>query len=104
MNSPGGCDWNYFRGVGYTYGMSQTILAIYDSGVFRPLQPVELAQGTQVELQVSQSSNERSSDEQVRQAEAKSWSDFVEQTYGSCAGLGLERRAQGGFESREPIA
>jgi predicted DNA-binding antitoxin AbrB/MazE fold protein len=32
--------------------MSRTIPAIYDAGVFRPLQPVDLAEGTQVEVQV----------------------------------------------------
>ena len=32
--------------------MSRTIPAIFDAGVFRPLEPVELAQGTQVEVQV----------------------------------------------------
>lgn len=32
--------------------MSRTIPAIFDAGVFRPLQPVELAEGTQVEVQV----------------------------------------------------
>jgi hypothetical protein len=31
------------------------------------------------------------------------WSDFVERTYGSCAGLGLERHAEGEVEAREPI-
>ena len=33
--------------------MSRTIPAIFDAGVFRPLEPVELAQGTQVELQLN---------------------------------------------------
>jgi predicted DNA-binding antitoxin AbrB/MazE fold protein len=32
--------------------MSRTIPAIFDAGVFRPLQPVDLANGTQVEVQV----------------------------------------------------
>lgn len=32
--------------------MSHTIPAVYDAGVFRPLEPVDLAQGTQVEVQV----------------------------------------------------
>lgn len=30
--------------------MSHTIHAVFDSGVFRPLEPVELAEGTQVEV------------------------------------------------------
>jgi predicted DNA-binding antitoxin AbrB/MazE fold protein len=32
--------------------MSHTIPAIFDAGVFRPLEPVELAEGTHVEVQV----------------------------------------------------
>jgi hypothetical protein len=32
------------------------------------------------------------------------WSIFVERTYGSCAGQGLERPEQGNLEVREPIA
>ncbi len=32
--------------------MSDTIPAVFDSGVFRPLEPVELAEGTQVIVQV----------------------------------------------------
>lgn len=32
--------------------MNHTIHAIFDSGVFRPLEPVELAEGTQVKVQV----------------------------------------------------
>jgi hypothetical protein len=39
-----------------------------------------------------------------QQPEAMSWSEFVERTYGSCDGLGLERPEQGSFELREPIA
>ena len=39
-----------------------------------------------------------------QQPETMSWPDFVERTYGSCAGLGLERPKQGSFEMREPIA
>ena len=40
----------------------------------------------------------------AEQPMAISWSEFVERTYGSCAGLGLERPEQGCFELREPIA
>jgi hypothetical protein len=42
--------------------------------------------------------------ETMEQAAAIAWTDFVQRTYGSCAGLGLQRHAQGAFESREPIA
>jgi hypothetical protein len=37
------------------------------------------------------------------QADRSEWLRFVNQTYGSCAGLGLERQPQGEFEAREAI-
>ena len=36
-------------------------------------------------------------------ATAPDWHQFVEDTYGSCDGLGLERQAQGDFEQREDV-
>jgi predicted DNA-binding antitoxin AbrB/MazE fold protein len=36
--------------------MSRAIPAIYDAGVFRPLEPVDLADGTQVEVQLPSTS------------------------------------------------
>lgn len=52
--------------------MSHTIPAIFDAGVFRPLEPVELAEGTQVEVQVPQSKSaaELSPEELARQQTA----------------------------------
>jgi hypothetical protein len=38
-----------------------------------------------------------------QESDAIPWSEFVERTYGSCDGLGLERPEQGSFELREPI-
>ena len=38
------------------------------------------------------------------EASAMPWHEFVEQTYGSCVDLRLERHEQGIFENREPIA
>jgi hypothetical protein len=75
--------------------MDHLISAVFDSGVFRPLEPVDLAQGTQVEVQVPAASVCN---------QALTWPDFIEQTYGSCAGLGLDRHEQGDLEMREPIA
>ena len=51
--------------------MSRTVPAIYDAGVFRPLQPVDLARGTHVEVQVptapsSESTAELSPEELAR--------------------------------------
>jgi len=50
--------------------MSRTISAIFDAGVFRPLEPVDLAQGTQVTLQLQVSAPPISDevDEETRQA------------------------------------
>lgn len=35
--------------------------------------------------------------------DVSSWHQFVEETYGSCAGLGLKRHEQGEIEQRETI-
>jgi len=40
--------------------MSRVIPAIFDAGVFRPLEPVDLAEGTQVHVQVPTTSNTKS--------------------------------------------
>jgi hypothetical protein len=41
--------------------------------------------------------------DRIAEPSAQSWSDFVDATYGSCAGQGLERPPQGEFEAREPM-
>jgi predicted DNA-binding antitoxin AbrB/MazE fold protein len=82
-------------------GMDHLITAVFDSGVFRPLQPVDLAEGTQVQIQVPTTSVSDSSD--TDKATTTPWGEFIEQTYGSCAELGLERHDQGDFELRESI-
>jgi hypothetical protein len=38
----------------------------------------------------------------TKATDPQEWHRFVEQTYGSCADLGLERQPQGEFENREP--
>lgn len=60
----------------YTWGMSRTIPAIFDAGVFRPLEPVDLAQGTQVELQLRLpvSAVDKEGDEVTKCA----WSDYLD--------------------------
>jgi predicted DNA-binding antitoxin AbrB/MazE fold protein len=54
--------------------MDRSIPAIFDSGVFRPLEPVELAEGTQVQVHVPQTEDgataELSPEELVRQQAA----------------------------------
>jgi predicted DNA-binding antitoxin AbrB/MazE fold protein len=81
--------------------MDRTIPAIFASGVFRPLEPVDLAEGTQVEIQVPLPALAPGlSNTDDRDA----WSEFIAQTYGSCAGLGLDRSEQGEYEIREPLS
>ncbi len=41
--------------------------------------------------------------DEVERAADTAWPEFVERTYGSCAGLELERHDQGEFEAREQI-
>jgi hypothetical protein len=41
--------------------------------------------------------------DEADQVASMSWADFIENTYGSCADLGLMRHDQGAFETREPI-
>ena len=54
--------------------MSRTIPAIYDAGVFRPLEPVELADGTRVEVQVVAAS----ATDEVDDATRKSWCEYLD--------------------------
>jgi predicted DNA-binding antitoxin AbrB/MazE fold protein len=44
--------------------MSQTIEAIYEDGIFKPLNPVDLPEGTRVRVEAEESSS--NSDEQLR--------------------------------------
>ncbi len=68
--------------------------------------PVALPDGTRVQVSI-ECGQESKADSAILSTvyleSAASWSDFVEQTYGSCAGLGLERIEEGEFESRETI-
>ena len=48
--------------------MSHTVPAVFDAGVFRPLEPVDLAEGTQVVVQMPQSELAETVDEETRAA------------------------------------
>lgn len=52
------------------------IAAIFDAGVFRPLEPVELADGTQVELQLNLAEPTTAADNGA--PAANTWLEFVE--------------------------
>ena len=56
--------------------MDQTIPAIFDSGVFRPLQPVDLADGTQVQVQVKK--HDSVDTDEVDEATRKAWNDYLD--------------------------
>ena len=56
--------------------MSRTIPAIFDAGVFRPLSPVDLAEGTQVEIQLPMSETHAS--DQVDEATKLAWQAYLD--------------------------
>jgi predicted DNA-binding antitoxin AbrB/MazE fold protein len=58
----------------YNCDMSRTISAIFDAGVFRPLEPVEMAEGTRVELQLSLSAPDAN---ECEAPTVNTWLDFV---------------------------
>jgi hypothetical protein len=71
-----------------------SIPAIYDAGVFRPLQPVDLADGTRAAV-IPLAADATS-------AQASAWpTNYFEQTAGAFAGQPLERPAQGKLPQRE---
>ena len=55
--------------------MSHTIPAVFDSGVFRPLAQVELADGTHVVVQLEAS--EPTTGEEVDEETQQAWRDYV---------------------------
>lgn len=54
--------------------MDLTVSAIFDAGVFRPLGPVGLADGTHVRLQVVDSSDAAT----VHETSKKAWLDYLD--------------------------
>ena len=56
--------------------MSRTISAIFDAGVFRPLEPINLADGTQVELHLSFPN--ASAPDATRPEVKNAWHDFID--------------------------
>ena len=78
--------------------MSETIPAVYDSGVFRPLKPVDLAEGTRAEviplLQTKSSPDANGG--------LTAWpAGYFEQTAGAVAGEDFERPPQGKLPERD---
>lgn len=59
--------------------MDHLIPAVFDSGVFRPLEPVELAEGTQVHVQVPTAAQSRvSSADEADEETKKAWADYLD--------------------------
>jgi Protein of unknown function DUF104 len=79
--------------------MSRAIPAIFDAGVFRPLEPVSLADGTRADvIPLSQATPPS----QLTAGQYSSWPPcYFEQTAGALAGEDFERPPQGGLPQRE---
>jgi hypothetical protein len=79
--------------------MSHPIPAVFDSGVFRPLEPVDLAQGTRAEVTPLPQPTTSSLDATVGLA---AWPPgYFEQTAGALADEKFERSPQGELRKRE---
>ena len=78
--------------------MDRTILAIFDAGVFRPLESVNLAEGTRAEV-IPLSPVASSSSASACQV---AWPPgYFEQTAGALAGEEFERAPQGTLRPRD---
>jgi len=78
--------------------MSQSIPAVFDSGVFRPLEPVNLAEGTRAEVipLSTATPNLPPTSGQIMMWPA----GYFEQTAGALAGEDFERPPQGDLPQR----
>lgn len=56
--------------------MSRTISAIFNAGVFRPLEPVNLAEGTKVELQLQVLTSPAA--DKVDEETRKAWHEYLD--------------------------
>jgi hypothetical protein len=73
--------------------MSHTITAIFDSGVFRPLEPVDLPDGTRAEVIPIPNSLTPAPE---ASGQSNSWpAGYFERTAGALAGEEFERPPQG---------
>jgi hypothetical protein len=79
--------------------MNHTIPAVFDSGVFRPLEPVDLAEGTRAEVILLPEPPSTSPD---GGAGIAAWPpEYFEQTAGRLAGEHFERPSQGKLPERD---
>jgi hypothetical protein len=84
--------WTIVAFAGYTLTMSDSIPAIFDSGVFRPLEPVDLADGTRADVIPHHAAPQSLS----------VWpSGYFEQTAGAFRDELIERPPQGSLSQRE---
>lgn len=91
--------WTFVVIATYTYDMSDTILAVFDDGVFRPLEPVDCPDGTRVEVIVLPQAAPPSTD---ARGPSTTWpTGYFEQTSGALAGEDFERPPQGDLPPRE---
>jgi predicted DNA-binding antitoxin AbrB/MazE fold protein len=79
--------------------MSHTIPAVFDDGVFRPLEPVSCPEGTRAEVIVFAQPKPPLTDAAARSA---GWpTGYFEQTAGALSGEEFERPPQGDLPLRE---
>lgn len=83
----------------YTYDMDHKIPAVFDDGVFRPLEPVDCLDGTRVEVIVLVQPKPPLTDAAGPSA---AWpTGYFERTAGALAGEDFERPPQGDLPRRE---
>jgi hypothetical protein len=81
------------------FGTTRAIPAIFDAGVFRPLEPVNLAEGTRADVIPLPQSTPSS---QLAPVSLPTWPPgYFEQTSGVLAGEDFERSPQGDLPQRE---
>jgi hypothetical protein len=78
--------------------MTLHVRAHFDGRAIVPDEPVDLPVNEPLEVRI-----DRTAATGAENGSRADWHRFVEQTYGSCAGLGIERPPQGEFEKRENI-
>jgi hypothetical protein len=92
-------NWTHIASEGYTYTMSRAISAVFESGVFRPLEPVNLAEGTRAEVILSSPATESSTPNSVPLV---NWPlGYFEHTAGALACEHFERPMQGELPQRD---
>jgi predicted DNA-binding antitoxin AbrB/MazE fold protein len=90
--------WTFVFSAKYTYDMSHSISAVFNDGVFRPLEPVDWPDGTRAEVIVSPMTPLLT---EVAERCITWPAGYFEQTAGALACEEFERPPQGDLPARE---